>query len=60
MRDITSNKVLEDLILEIERIVLQAKENIAISVNQTMKETYWIIVDQRKNSLYKVNKKDAL
>lgn len=43
MDNIISDDMLEKLILEIEQTVTTAKENIACSINQTMKETYWTI-----------------
>lgn len=45
MNDInmSTSKLLEKLILDIEKTVLKAKENISYSVNHTMTETYWTI-----------------
>lgn len=43
MENIISDDMLGKLISEIEQTVTTAKENIARSINQTMKETYWTI-----------------
>lgn len=39
----TTGSLLEKLILDIEKIVINAKENISYSVNHTITETYWTI-----------------
>lgn len=41
MNEITSNEMMDKLVLDIERLVSDAKEKIAGSVNNTMTETYW-------------------
>ena len=41
--NITKNSMLEKLILDIEKTVLNAKENLSYSVNHTITETYWTI-----------------
>lgn len=43
MDEIRLNTLLEDLILNIEKTVKRAKENLASVVNNTMTETYWLI-----------------
>lgn len=40
---LTTGSMLEKLILDIEKIVINAKENISYSVNHTITETYWTI-----------------
>lgn len=40
---LTTGSILEKLILDIEKIVINAKENISYSVNHTITETYWTI-----------------
>lgn len=41
MNEITSNDMMDKLVLDIEKLVSDAKEKIAGSVNSTMTETYW-------------------
>lgn len=43
MYEIASNDMLQELIVNIEKTVTKAKENLAYSVNSTMTETYWQI-----------------
>lgn len=43
MHEITSNVMLDDLITNIEKTVMRAKEKLATSINSTMTETYWSI-----------------
>lgn len=43
MYEIASNDMLQELIVNIEKTVSKAKENLAYSVNSTMTETYWQI-----------------
>ena len=45
MNDIklTTSSMLEKLILDIEKTVINAKENLSYSVNHTITETYWTI-----------------
>lgn len=43
MNEIVTNKMLDDLILNIEQTVSNAKEKLASSLNRTMTETYWLI-----------------
>ena len=43
MNEITSNEMMDKLVLDIERLVSDAKEKIAGSVNRVMTETYWMI-----------------
>lgn len=40
---LTTGSMLEKLILDIEKTVINAKENISYSVNHTITETYWTI-----------------
>ncbi len=43
MNEITSNTMLENLIINIENTVEKAKEQLAGCINSTMTETYWLI-----------------
>lgn len=43
MCNLETNNILQKFVLEIENIVIHAKQNISYSVNHTMIETYWNI-----------------
>jgi len=54
MSDIILSNTLDHLINEIEKVISDAKENVAYTVNRTITQTYWMIGPPKSKQYEKV------